>query len=155
MPSPMKPQRRHPPKGRPWTIFVSHAGPDTWVARQIAGHIEAVGAKPFLDEAHIAIGEDFEEEILAALDTCRELLVLLTPWSLQRPYVWAEIGAAWVRRIPVLGVPYGLTPESLSARAAIPLLLKKRNLVDINDLDRYFRELKVRIARARQRGSSS
>jgi hypothetical protein len=87
-----------------------------------------------------------------ALDRSRELLVLLTPWSLQRPYVWAEIGAAWVRRIPVVGVLHGLTPESLNARAATPLLLKKRkkrNLVDINDLDRYFKELKVRIARGR------
>lgn len=145
----MKPQRRHPPKAKPWIVFVSHAGADTWVARQIARHIEAIGGEPFLDEAHIAIGEDFEDEILAALDRSRELLVLLTPWSLQRPYVWAEIGAAWVRRIPVVGVLHGLTPESLNAQAATPLLLKKRNLVDINDLDRYFKELKVRVAHER------
>jgi hypothetical protein len=117
---------------------VSHAGSDTWVARQIATNLEAIGAKPFLDEAHIAIGEDFEEEILAALDRSREVLVLLTPWSLQRPYVWAEIGAAWMRRIPVVGVLHGLTPESLNAQQGTPLLLKKRNLVDINNFGPLF-----------------
>lgn len=111
--------------------------------------VEAIGAEPFLDEAHIAIGEDFEDEILAALDRSRELLVLLTPWSLQRPYVWAEIGAAWVRRIPVVGVLHGLTPGSLNAQAGTPLFLNKRNLVDINHLDRHLKELKVRVAHVR------
>jgi len=98
----MKPQRRRRRSTRPkqWLIFVSHAGLDTWVARQIAKHLVAAGAKPFLDEAHIAVGEDFEEEILGALDRCREVLVLLTPWSLQRPYVWAEIGVAWGKENP-------------------------------------------------------
>jgi len=32
-------------------IFISHSGPDTWVARQIAREVEAPGATPFLDEA--------------------------------------------------------------------------------------------------------
>ena len=138
-------QKKGSSKPKPWIVFVSHAGSDTWVARQIAEHLKAVGAKPFLDEAHIAIGEDFEEEILAALEKASELLVLLTPWSLQRPYVWAEIGAAWVKRIPIVGVLHGLTPESLNAQAGTPVLLKKRNLLDINELDRYFKELKTRI----------
>lgn len=72
---------------RTWLVFISHAGTDTWVAKRIAEQIEALGAKTFLDEAHIAVGEDFEERILHALDQANELLVLLTPWSLERPYV--------------------------------------------------------------------
>ena len=82
-----------------WVVFVSHAGSDTWVARQIAAHITARGAVPFLDEADIATGEDFEERILTALERADEMVVLLTPWSLKRPYVWMEIGAAWIKRI--------------------------------------------------------
>ena len=127
----MKPhgRKRGAAKARPWTVFVSHAGSDTWVARQIAEHLRAAGAKPFLDEAHVAVGEDFEEKILAALEESQELLVLLTPWSLQRPYVWVEIGAAWIRRIPIVGVLQGLTPEALHAQAGVPMLLKKRDLI--------------------------
>jgi len=74
-------------------VFVSHSARDTWVARQIAREITKCGAEAFLDEAEIGIGDDFEEEILAFLDNADELVVLMTPWALERPYVWAELGA--------------------------------------------------------------
>ena len=78
-----------------WLVFVSHSGTDTWVARQIARGITDCGATPFLDEAAINVGADFEHDILAFLKKAHELVVLLTPWALDRPYVWAELGAAW------------------------------------------------------------
>jgi hypothetical protein len=40
-------------------VFVSHAGADTWVARQIARAIKGCGASPLLDEAEIQSGQDF------------------------------------------------------------------------------------------------
>lgn len=130
---------------RTWLVFISHAGTDTWVAKRIAEQIEACGAKTFLDEAHIAVGEDFEERILHALDQANELLVLLTPWSLKRPYVWAEIGAAWGRRTPIVGVLYGLAPEELHTQAGVPILIKRRDLIDINQFDQYLSQLQNRI----------
>jgi len=51
-----------------------------WGAKQIAREVEARGAPPFLDEAQVDAGADFEED--------------LTPWALDRPYVWAEIGGS-------------------------------------------------------------
>jgi hypothetical protein len=66
-------------------VFISHSGKDTWVAKQIAREVEACGAVPFLDEAHIDVGADFEEEILVSLEKAQELVVLLTPWALERP----------------------------------------------------------------------
>jgi hypothetical protein len=132
-----------------WLVFISHAGKDTWVAKQIAEKIESCGARTFLDEAHIDVGEDFEERILQALDNANELLVLLTPWSLNRPYVWAEIGAAWGKRTTIIGVLHGLTPEELYAQVGIPLLIKRRNLIDINHLDDYFSQLRERIIRGK------
>lgn len=135
-----------------WLVFISHAGTDTWVAKQIAEKIEACGASTFLDEAHIAVGEDFEERILQALDRANELLVLLTPWSLNRPYVWAEIGAAWGKRTPIIGVLHGLTPEQLHTQAEVPILIKRRDLIDINHLDDYFSQLRKRIAGQSEKG---
>jgi hypothetical protein len=132
-------------------VFISHAGTDTWVAKRISEHIEACGAKTFLDEAHVAVGEDFEDRILHALDQADELLVLLTPWSLKRPYVWAEIGAAWGKRTPIVGVLYGLTPEELTTQAGVPILIKRRNLIDINQLDVYLSQLQERISLREQR----
>jgi TIR domain-containing protein len=68
-------------------VFISHSGSDTWVAKQIAREIEARGAAPFLDEAQVDAGADFEEDILKFLERAHELVVLLTPWALERPYV--------------------------------------------------------------------
>jgi hypothetical protein len=90
-------------------IFVSHSSRDTWVARQIAREIRSCGATPFLDEADIDQGVDFEEEIVAFLGKAHELVVLLTPWALERPYVWTELGAAWGRRIPAEVMSYGIS----------------------------------------------
>jgi hypothetical protein len=76
---------------------------------QIAREIEVPGGTPFLDEAEIVAGEDFEEEILNFIEREHELVVLLTPSALDRPYVWAEIGAAWSRRIPIVALLLGVT----------------------------------------------
>ena len=88
---------------------------DIWVAKQIAREISACGAIPFLDEAEIDVGADFEEDILAFLQKADELVVLLTPWALEQPYVWAELGAAWGRQIPIVGLLHGLTVAELQS----------------------------------------
>ncbi len=125
-------------------VFVSHSGADTWVAKQIAREISGCGAKPFLDEAELDVGADFEEDILAFLARADELVVLLTPWALERPYVWAELGAAWGRRIPIIGVLHGISVGELQARPGVPVFLKKRDLLPLNDIDTYLAQLRSR-----------
>jgi hypothetical protein len=127
-------------------IFISHSSKDNWIAKQIAREVSLCGATPFLDEADVEVGEDFEENILAFLEQAHELLVILTPWALERPYVWAEIGAAWGRRIPIVAILHGITPAELQSRSGIPVFLKKRDFLDINDIDVYFQQLKARIS---------
>lgn len=128
-------------------VFVSHSARDTWAAKQIVREIESCGAKPFLDEAEIGVGEDFEEEILNFLEHADELVALVTPWSLERPYVWAELGAAWTRRLPIFILLQGMTPGEFQSRPGVPVFLKKRNLVDLNDIESYFAELRRRAQR--------
>ena len=130
----------------PRLVFISHSSQDTWVARQIAREVSLCGATPFLDEADVEVGDDFEEGILAFLERTNELVVLLTPWALERPYVWAEIGAAWGRRIPIVGILHGLTPTELRSRPGVPIFLNRRDLVDINNIDVYFDQLRARVA---------
>ena len=126
-------------------VFVSHSARDTWVARQIANEISKCGALPFLDEAEIEIGADFEEEILSFLDRADELVVLMTPWALDRPYVLAELGAAWSRRIPIVILLQGMTPGEFQSRPGVPVFLKKRNMVDLNAIEKYLAELRKRV----------
>jgi hypothetical protein len=142
------PARTNPP----YLVFISHSATDTWVAQQIASHVERCGARTFLDEAQIAVGADFDEEIRDALERADELLVLLTPWSLGRPYVWAEAGLAWGRRLPIIGLLNGLTAADLRARPEVPIFLKKRDLLDLNGIGVYLEQLQKR-ARA-VRGAS-
>ena len=126
-------------------VFISHRSRDTWVAKQIAREVVDCGAKPFLDEADIEAGADFEEDILEFLAKANELLVLLTPWALDRPYIWAEIGAAWGRRIPIVAILHGITVQELQALPEIPMLIKKRDLIDLNQLDTYLQQLRNRV----------
>ena len=128
-------------------VFVSHSAMDTWIARQIARGIGRCGAKAFLDEAEIDVGVDFEEEILDFLEKADELVVLMTPWALERPYVWAELGAAWSRRIPIIILLLGMTPGEFQSKPGIPVFLKKRNLVDLNGIEEYFAELRKRVGK--------
>jgi hypothetical protein len=128
-------------------VFVSHSGADTWVARQIAREIADCGAVPFLDEAEIDVGADFEDDILSFLEKADELVVLITPWALERPYVWAELGAAWGRRIPIVGLLLGLSAAELQARPGVPILLKKRDLLPLNEIDVYLGQLRGRTKR--------
>ena len=84
--------------------------------------------------------------ILAALEKAAELvLVLATPWALERPYVWLEIGAAWIRRLPIVVVLHGVTAAEFQEKSRMPNLLKQRKLIDINAVDRYFEELRTRV----------
>jgi hypothetical protein len=126
-------------------VFVSHSSQDTWIAKQIAREIESRGATPFLDEAQVDAGADFEEDILNFLERAHELVVLLTPWALERPYVWAEIGAAWGRRIPIVALLLGMTATELQSRPGIPVLLKKRDLLQLNEVGVYLDQLSGRI----------
>jgi hypothetical protein len=146
LPMPEEPRRRR-------YVFISHSGKDTWVARQIAREIVACGATPFLDEAAVDAGSDFEEEILEFLEKAHEMVVLLTPWALDRPYIWAELGAAWGRRIPVVAILHGLAASEIQSMAGLPVLLKKRDMIELNEIHKYFDQLKMgREAGFRPRG---
>jgi hypothetical protein len=59
--------------------------------------------------------------------------------------VWAEIGAAWGRRIPIVALLLGITPTELQTRPGIPVLLKKRDLLALNDVDTYLDQLARRV----------
>jgi hypothetical protein len=129
----------------PYLVFINHSATDLWVAQQIAIHVKGCGAEVFLDEEQIAVGADFDEEIRDALERASELLILLTPWSLGRPYVWAEAGLAWGRRLPIIGLLNGLTSTDLRARPEVPIFLKKRDLLDLNGIAVYLGQLRKRV----------
>ena len=88
--------------------------------------------------------DDSERIILVEIRRSQEVLVLFTPWALQRPYVWLEIGAAWGLGKRLVFVLHGVTEANLAAGQGNPVLLRRTNVISINDLDKYLAELKGR-----------
>ena len=126
-------------------VFISHSSRDTWVARQISARIAGCGGSSFLDEADIQYGDNFDKEIIDAAKASDELLVLLTPWATDRPYIWIEIGLFLGDDKRIVGVLHGLEKKDISTDERIPVLLKGIDMVGINDLDDYFGQLSSRI----------
>ncbi len=130
-------------------VFISHSSADAWVAEQIAAHIRNCGAETFLDCLDIKHGDDFEDRILEAAENSTELLVLLTPWSTNRHYIWLEIGAFWGYRKRMVGVLHGVTPNELSTDERIPVALKRLHMINLNDIASYFMQLTDRVNHCR------
>ena len=130
-------------------IFISHSSLDAWVARKISDDVRAVGAETVLDETDFAAGDDFLERILAAEPLCSELLVLLTPWSIRRPWVLFEISCFRHSRKRIIGIAHGLTTEEILRDPYVGTLLDRRVIVDINKLDGYLQELAARVRESR------
>jgi hypothetical protein len=131
-----------PPQPR---IFISHASSDSWVARQLDAHVRRCGADTFLDSEHIEHGDDFEEKIIDAAGTCTELLVLFTPTARDRKYVWLEIGMFLGAKKRIVAALYGVQKEDIASDQYTPVALKKIDSVELNQIDKYFAELKRRV----------
>jgi hypothetical protein len=132
-------------------VFISHASADLWVARQIETHVRTCGAQTFLDCENIEHGDDFEEKIVAAAEESTELLVLFTPTAQDRKYVWMEIGMFLGARKRIVGVLYGVTKSEIATDQFTPVVLKRIDSVDLNEIDSYFVELKRRVDEWRSR----
>lgn len=59
--------------------------------------------------------------------------------------MWAELGAAWSRKIPIVTLLVGMTLAELQAKPAVPIFLKKRDVIDLNDFDTYIAGLRKRV----------
>ncbi len=103
--------------------------------------IEAVGATTFRDDRDINGGDDVPEAIRQAILTCPEMIVLLTPRSIDRQWVLNEIGAGWLRGpdMRMVGVCHDLE------MSAVPAVLSHRKAFDFNHFDDYLADLIRRI----------
>jgi hypothetical protein len=124
-----------------YQVFISHATADKWVAKQICKEVESIGVTTFRDDRDIDGGDSIPETILQQIKISKELLVLLTPQSVDRPWVLLELGAAWAwsRRIRIVPVTYYLSVDR------IPEIIRERKAIDLNNLDDYLVGLASRI----------
>jgi hypothetical protein len=79
------------------------------------------------------------------ISQCDELVALFTPWSSLRAWVTTEIGAAWALGKPIIAIFYRMTLVELANSEQGSGKLVDRNVVVLNEVDRYFAELSVRV----------
>ena len=127
-------------------VFISHGWADRWVAEQFARRIrDDAGAEVFVDVFDIAKGDDFELKIFGELQKCQEFVVLLTPWSVDRNWVWVEIGAARAFGLRIIPVLYQVSLDEIDRERGGKTFLGARNVVEINDFDEYVLQLAKRV----------
>lgn len=129
-----------------YRVFFSHGSEDIFIVKNfLKPKVENSGATVFLDAGRLDYGDDFRQKILAELSITDELLVLLTPSSIRRPWVTAEIGATIVREKRVVAVRYGPSESELQ-ELGIMSLLGTKTLLRMEDFDEYITQLTRRIS---------
>ncbi len=129
-----------------YLVFISHSEKDRWIAKQIATLIEEKGrehgVQTFLDEKDIAGGESIPESIRRNIQECREFLVLLSRYSIDRPWVLIEIGAAWVLGKRIIAITDKVTPDEM------PDIITPYKAIDLNNFDEYLEQFINRVKEA-------
>lgn len=134
-----------------YQVFISHGSSDLWVAEQLSGHVESCGGSSFLDEKHVPKGGNFKQIIHREIKRSKELLVLFTPWSIGRSWVWIEVGAAWALKRRIVAILYGLSVGDFEEQSGGKGVFEDINITDINNVHVYFRELAARIQASAQK----
>ena len=101
---------RSPPK---FDVFISYAVGDAAIADELRGDLEGKGLRCFVAEKDIQVATEWQESIREALVGSTRILVLLTPRSINRPWVLTEIGAAWALGKPLIPALSHVGPNDL------------------------------------------
>lgn len=80
-------------------VFLSYTSDDTELARTIAEALTAAGIDTWWSEWSTVAGDSLRQKIDKGLEDCTHFLVLLTPQSINKPWVNAEMDAALVQKL--------------------------------------------------------
>lgn len=116
------------------TVFLSHNFADKPFARRLATDLDAQGIAYWLDEAEIKIGESLIEKIRGGIDAATYVAVILSPDSVNSPWVQREVDVALNqeiqgRRVKVLPLMY--------RKCDLPGFLLGKKYADFTDDARY------------------
>jgi hypothetical protein len=127
--------------GRPYQVFISHATADKWIAKTLCEKIENTGATTFRDDRDISGGDDIPEEIRRQIKRSKEIVVVLTPESVDRRWVMLEVGAAWgwSKRMRITMVMCHVSVDP------IPGMLRHKKAINLNQIEGYLNELTRRV----------
>jgi hypothetical protein len=111
-------------------IFLSHTPADNAHARKLRNLLSHRLNLRVFTTGTLSAGEDWRSKLKDELFQCDIFMVLLSPNSVESPWVLQELGAAWGLNKPI--IPVITNPEVLTK---IPVALSKVQSVDINNIE--------------------
>ena len=94
-------------------IFISYANEDANLAEELKDALEEKGIRCFMATEDITVGDLWESAIRKALMASKRILFLLTPRSINRPWIHLEIGAAWALEKVIVPALDHVSPNDL------------------------------------------
>ena len=99
------------------SAFLCHATEDKNVAERLAKDLIAQGIDTFYDDWDIRGGDSLRQRIDDSIRSCTHFIPLLTPTSLQKPWVNAEIDAGLLEKLDgnciLIPIRLGVDPEEV------------------------------------------
>jgi hypothetical protein len=89
-----------PPISKPFPgIFLSHSHADKEFVRKLASDLRAAGARVWIDEAELKLGDSLIQKIREGIDSMDYLAVILSPNSVNSSWVQKEVDIAMNQEI--------------------------------------------------------
>jgi TolB-like protein/cytochrome c-type biogenesis protein CcmH/NrfG len=85
-------------------VFISYASQDVAVANVVCTTLEAAGFPCWIAPRDVRAGEPYAAAIVAAINACRLLVLVLTKSAIDSPHVLREIERASSKKRPVLSI---------------------------------------------------
>jgi hypothetical protein len=125
-----------------YDAFISFAGKDHGAAHDLYERVRSAGMAAFFSRESIVPGEIFPERIRNAIGNSREMVVLLTPNSVENAWVRLEYSTAFLSGMRVCGVLDGVE------RDQVPSIFILTNTIRYDEFDRYLDSLAKSTRRA-------
>jgi hypothetical protein len=132
------------------SVFLSHSHADNAFARRLANDLKDAGARVWIDEAEIQVGDSLIERIRDGIDAMDYLAVILSPDSVESEWVRREVEIAMNQEIE--GKKVKVLPI-LYKRCNLPGFLKGKFYADFTDQTNYNSALE-RLRQGLRRGNS-
>jgi CheY-like chemotaxis protein len=124
-------------------VFLSHSVADGRKARGIVRRLESHGVKAYLAARALQGGDAFSDKIRVALNSSKEVWVLVSPSSLNSEWVITEWGAAWGLGKRIVPILHGCRHHELPDR------LRSLQCIDADKIDVLIKQLGSRMQERR------
>ncbi len=120
-------------------IFISHASTDKPIAEIIKSQIDLV----FSNKVYVFVssvpgvikpGSDWLNDIKLNLEKAKAVIVLITPVSINRPWIWFEVGASWAKMIDKKSKIYPICVPKVEL-SKLPEPLNRLNAISLGDIE--------------------